>query len=163
MLLVAVDIEGCAWVVVDEAARLARDLGTEVRLMTSVCLPSGVSPHAAMHGVGEGKTPLELLREDAAQGLEALTAPFRDAGCAVQVEVRVGPPADAIVEAAKELKPRMLVMGSHGRTGIARLVLGSVAERVLRQASCPVVVIPGHGTVDHHTAAADAVRAEADG
>ena len=49
--------------------------------------------------------------------------------------------ADIIVRQAKRLRASMIVMGSHGRTGLGRLLLGSVAERTLRYANCPVLIV----------------------
>lgn len=49
--------------------------------------------------------------------------------------------ADVIVKQVKKLKASMIVMGSHGRTGLQRLLLGSVAERTLRYADCPVLIV----------------------
>jgi nucleotide-binding universal stress UspA family protein len=49
--------------------------------------------------------------------------------------------ADVIVRQAKKLRVAMIIMGSHGRTGLRRLLLGSVAERTLRYASCPVLIV----------------------
>lgn len=65
-------------------------------------------------------------------------------GKAVPVEVaaRVGDPAAEIVRYAREHDVGLIVLGSHGRTGPSRLLLGSVAERVARLAPCPVVIVP---------------------
>ena len=52
-----------------------------------------------------------------------------------------GPAAQAIVEMANEEKVKMIVMGTHGRTGMKRLVMGSVAEAVVRNAKCPVLTL----------------------
>ena len=49
--------------------------------------------------------------------------------------------AEIIARQAKKLRAAMIVMGSHGRTGLGRLLLGSVAERTLRYASCPVLIV----------------------
>jgi nucleotide-binding universal stress UspA family protein len=49
--------------------------------------------------------------------------------------------ANIIVRQAKKLRASMIVMGSHGRTGLRRLLLGSVAERTLRYAACPVLIV----------------------
>ena len=49
--------------------------------------------------------------------------------------------ADVIVRHAKKLRASMIIMGSHGRTGLRRLLLGSVAERTLRYAKCPVLIV----------------------
>jgi universal stress protein A len=57
-------------------------------------------------------------------------------------EVRVSPdPADAIVNYAKEVHADIIVVGTHGRSGVSRLLMGSVAEHVVRAAPCPVLVV----------------------
>lgn len=58
----------------------------------------------------------------------------------VKLEVRIGDPGQVAVNRATELGAELIVIGSHGRTGISRLFLGSVAERVVRLAHCPVLV-----------------------
>ena len=62
---------------------------------------------------------------------------------AVRCERRfvVGSPAEEIVRCANDLKADMIVMGTHGHTGLVRLLLGSVAEAILRHASCPVLTV----------------------
>jgi nucleotide-binding universal stress UspA family protein len=55
-----------------------------------------------------------------------------------------GSPAEAIVDCAKEVGADFIVMGTHGRTGLARVLMGSVAEAVVRQAPCPVVTVKEH-------------------
>ena len=57
----------------------------------------------------------------------------------------------AILDAARSLPADLIVMGSHGRSGVSRLVLGSVAERVVRSAPCPVMVVPPHDAVEPST------------
>lgn len=59
----------------------------------------------------------------------------------VRFEVRFGDPGHEIVDFAKEIKAGLIVMPSHGRTGLAHVLLGSVAERVVRLANCPVLVL----------------------
>lgn len=56
-------------------------------------------------------------------------------------EVRIGDPGQVTVGYAEDLHAQLIIIGSHGRTGITRLVLGSVAERVTRLAHCPVLVV----------------------
>ena len=55
--------------------------------------------------------------------------------------LKEGNPATTIVETAKELHADLIVMGTHGRSGVGRLLLGSVAEVVLRKAPCPVLTV----------------------
>ncbi|MBA4105466.1 MAG: universal stress protein [Pirellula sp.] len=59
----------------------------------------------------------------------------------INVEVRIGDPGAEIVKVATDLKAGLIVMPSHGRTGLKHLLLGSVAERVVRTATCPVLVL----------------------
>jgi nucleotide-binding universal stress UspA family protein len=62
----------------------------------------------------------------------------------VESGVAVGAPADKIVEAAKKEKANLIIMGTHGRKGIERTLFGSVADKVVRDAPCPVLCIhPG--------------------
>lgn len=60
-----------------------------------------------------------------------------------EAHVTSGEPADAIVRSAIELKADLIVMATHGRTGLQHVLLGSVAEKVVRHASCPVLTVRG--------------------
>ena len=62
-------------------------------------------------------------------------------GGRITTEVRTGPAATQILEAARERGIDLIVMGTHGRTGLAHVVMGSVAERVVRLAPCPVLTL----------------------
>jgi nucleotide-binding universal stress UspA family protein len=68
----------------------------------------------------------------------ALTAGVRE----VEMKLMEGQPYREIVRAAEDTHAQLIVMGSHGRTGLAHILLGSVAERVVRKAPCPVIVVP---------------------
>ena len=63
--------------------------------------------------------------------------------CKSDLHVRIGDPGSEIVKFAEQLQADLIVMPSHGRSGIPRLLIGSVAERVLRLAHCPVLVLRG--------------------
>jgi nucleotide-binding universal stress UspA family protein len=65
----------------------------------------------------------------------------RNAGVSVEARVSEGRPTTEIVRVAQEMRADLVVMGTHGRTGFDRLVLGSVTEKVLRQAPCPVLTV----------------------
>jgi nucleotide-binding universal stress UspA family protein len=64
-------------------------------------------------------------------------------GVETQAFVMSGKPADTIIEIARDKAADLLVVGSHGRTGLDRLLMGSVAERVIVLASCAVLVVKG--------------------
>ena len=59
----------------------------------------------------------------------------------IKILVRNGSPAEEIVKAAKEMDADIIVMSTHGRTGVRRTVIGSVAEKVVRHALCPVLTV----------------------
>ena len=75
--------------------------------------------------------------------LAALVAKARRAGVRARALVLEGVVADRIVRAAKGQRADVIVIGTHGRTGLVRFLLGSVADRVVSQASCPVVTVRG--------------------
>jgi nucleotide-binding universal stress UspA family protein len=60
----------------------------------------------------------------------------------VTIAMTSGVPAHAICAYAQRVRADLIVMGTHGRTGVRRLLLGSVAEQVLHKAGCPVLVVP---------------------
>ena len=85
--------------------------------------------------------------------LDQLVGLIRSFGLATGTMIRGGVPANSIIDCAKEQGCDLIVMGTHGRRGWSRLRFGSVAEAVLRQAPCPVVIVkspkfaPGHRRV----------------
>ena len=76
--------------------------------------------------------------------LEASEPGIRD--LRVETKLVEGSPAKEILKVAREIKPELIVMGTHGRTGLARVVLGSVAEAIVRGAPCPVLTVHADGS-----------------
>ena len=72
--------------------------------------------------------------------LQKLLQPVEDAGLSGEVALVHGVPWQEIIDTAHKHKATLIVMGTHGRTGLRHLLLGSVAEHVARHASCPVLV-----------------------
>ena len=72
----------------------------------------------------------------------AFAATKRAPGVTVEAAIREGDVAAEILDQAATMRPKMLVIGTHGRSGFERLLLGSVAERILRKATCPVMTVP---------------------
>ena len=66
---------------------------------------------------------------------------LRDAGLTTEARVLVGDPREAILETAREEKADLIVVGSHGRSGISKLLMGSVASHVVTHATCSVLVV----------------------
>jgi nucleotide-binding universal stress UspA family protein len=128
-----------------QAIAMARTLGAELLIL-----------HVAVEGMLYGETAFgraelarlyEAQREWARRAVDERVVAARAAGVAARGIVCVGVPAQEIVRAAEAEDAAMIVMGTHGRGGFQRLMLGSVADRVLRTASCPVLTIRGGETV----------------
>jgi nucleotide-binding universal stress UspA family protein len=84
---------------------------------------------------------LERQQEAAEDLLAAAADRGAEYGCKFETETIIGQPSDAIVDYAAEHDVDRIVVGSHGRTGFSRVLLGSVAERVARQAPVPVTIV----------------------
>jgi nucleotide-binding universal stress UspA family protein len=83
------------------------------------------------------------IRRAAETALDAVTARTRRPGLEVQSVLRQGPAWSEINAAATQVRADLIVMGTHGRQGLARALLGSVAEKVVRTAPCPVLTVHG--------------------
>lgn len=81
---------------------------------------------------------------EAAQYLFQVNQEAHYEGLDTEAMVRFGKPAEVIVQTAAEMKADLVLLSSHGRTGLARQVFGSVAEAVVRLAPCPVTVVKTH-------------------
>lgn len=81
------------------------------------------------------------LVKDAERRMRLCLESIEKEGLTATGEVLIGGPSHVIIEQAEALNADLLVMGTHGRTGITHLLIGSVAERVIRHAPCPVFVV----------------------
>jgi nucleotide-binding universal stress UspA family protein len=115
------------------ARALARDLGA--RLVLLLVVPSEV--------IVTGEIPMPVDLQACRDSLEALRrqADGPDLKWPVEVQLRQGEVVVEILDTAKALGCDLIVMGTHGRTGLGRLLMGSVAESVLRGADCPVLAV----------------------
>jgi len=84
-------------------------------------------------------------RQHAERNMKRLAKKARSDGLRITTLLAEGPPAAAIGLAAKNRRADLIVIGTHGRTGVKRFLLGSVAERVVRTASCPVLTVGAKG------------------
>jgi nucleotide-binding universal stress UspA family protein len=80
------------------------------------------------------------IKEESEQLLAAESARLRDAGWSGSTEIRKGDPAEEIIQAAEELQPDLIVLGSHGFEGMKNFLLGSISDQVLRYAGCSVLI-----------------------
>ncbi|WP_226480359.1 universal stress protein [Natrinema amylolyticum] len=84
---------------------------------------------------------LERQQEAAQELLAEAEDRAADHGCTLETETIVGQPSDAVVDYAAANDVDRIIVGSHGRTGFSRVLLGSVAERIARQAPVPVTIV----------------------
>ena len=87
------------------------------------------------------QTVYDAQRKWTEEKLEARAEQLRQSGIKTSWRVQAGAPHEEIVRTAEEEHADMIVMGTHGRSGLNRMVLGSVAERVIRLARCPVLTV----------------------
>ena len=124
---------------------LAPHAGTDVYYVTGEpgSPPQGsVDPVAGGRLGGQAAQPTVVRRDHADEALTQLQDLVRGAFKGKwDVEVAVGPPAETIVRIARERQADLIVMGTHGRTGLQHVLLGSVTEQVVRLASCPVLTV----------------------
>lgn len=124
------------------AVDMAKESGAEV-VIVHVLAP--IAPLVA-DGYVSGKVYDDLQRSARAHGkqqLDALVARARKAGVQASGLLLEGVPYSQITRAAKSRRADMIVMGTHGRSGLAKLFLGSVAERVVATSTCPVLTVRG--------------------
>jgi nucleotide-binding universal stress UspA family protein len=84
---------------------------------------------------------LGQLSEQAAKDLEALLTELQDANVTAEYQAEPGSPDHVITKLAREHDIDLIVLSTHGRSGFSRLALGSVAERVVQMAPCPVITV----------------------
>ena len=125
------------------AAALARWYDAELTVMHAAGVPVGV-PVAVQSGpvVPEPSGLAMARRLELRATLGRFVAPVTNGQLKLDLQVRDGYPVDEIADLAQQAKPSLIVMGTHGRRGLQRFVLGSVAEKVIRVAPCPVMIVP---------------------
>lgn len=134
--MVAHDFSPCSDAAAFEAARLVAPLKGTVRLF-HVHAPMQLPPQAQW---GDETFALE---NELRRKLERLAQSMKEAhpGVTVELDVASGEPVSGILEEAARIGAGHIVVGTHGRSGLAHLLLGSVAERVVKEAKVPVLVV----------------------
>jgi nucleotide-binding universal stress UspA family protein len=135
-ILVPTDFSECATRALDYACELAQKLDATVHLVHSF------GPGSPEMNLVLTSVMIDTMRSGAAQALESLAAGRSNVRFG-NLDVVRGDPRDNILEVAQTLRADLIVIGTHGRRGFARVVLGSVAEHVLRRADCPVITLRG--------------------
>jgi nucleotide-binding universal stress UspA family protein len=138
-ILVPTDFSDSAEEALDYAIALAGKLGATVHLLNVITIPALGVPEL---GVALTSTMMESTVRSNQGALDKLAT--RRASANLDTILRTGDARDVIVDVAREIGADLIVMGTHGRRGVRRALLGSIAEGVLRTAPCPVLTIRQH-------------------
>ena len=140
-ILVPTDFSPPSVAALEYARILAMTYGSSLRILHVVNDPSGESDY-----VSDSFAPAteEIRQELLTEARERLACVLSATDCArfhIHFDAVIGHPAKQIVEYASAINADLIVMGTHGRTGLAHLLMGSVAEHVVRSANCPVLTV----------------------
>jgi len=121
------------------AGRLATALGARILLVSVVNVTAGI-----YDAYSEVPAPLQIeeaLREQVSRALDKETARLREQGVEVQSLLRMGDVLQEILEAIRTQAVDLVVIGTHGRKGLSRFLLGSTTEKLVRSSPCPVLTV----------------------
>jgi len=121
------------------AQRIAEAVGSEIVLVHVFVEPPSYGE--ASLPVESAWQVIESARKWVEQELEKWAGAAKEKGISVRTFVRTGSPYQGIVDLATDERADLVVMGTHGRSGMSRILLGSVADRVIRLAPCPVLTV----------------------
>lgn len=137
-ILCATDFSPASTRVYQYAIDLAARLQAEVKLIHAYQIPAYTLPDGVV------EVPIEVengIRDRLTKQLEEFARSIDTRGVRVESKLFDGVPYVEITRAAKEMSTDLVIIGTHGRTGLAHLLLGSVAERVVRTSEVPVLTI----------------------
>lgn len=134
-ILVALDDSDPGWAALEHALEARSDDVVVVHVVDPSESGYGEAAHLGPEGIRERR------RAEAAALFDAARQRAADRGREIETELLTGQPAAAVCEYAAERAVDRIVVGSHGRSGVARLLLGSVAERIARRAPVPVTIV----------------------
>ncbi|HEY7060123.1 MAG TPA: universal stress protein [Chloroflexota bacterium] len=144
-ILVPLDGSELSEAVLPHAQALAEKLGATLLLVrvanVSATVMAATGPDTGMVAPDLIEEVIEDQEDEGKAYLERVTQRLKDAGCQVSWQLVEGSPAHAIVETAKKNNCDLIAMATHGRSGLQRAVLGSVADAVARDSHLPVLLI----------------------
>ncbi len=141
-ILVPVDLSEGSRTLVDYALQFARPFNAAIEVVHAWEPPQYVAPDLLVAAPGWNSQSLEKVAVDAAtQELSKLVGGIQNPPVPLQHRVIVGEAASTVLRAAEEGKHDLIIMGTHGRRGLPRLLMGSVAQKVVARAHCPVLTV----------------------
>ena len=137
-ILVATDFSEHADRGLAYAAELAARLDAKLHLVHAISIPALGVPEM---GIAYSSMMMESTVKESQEALTALAARYRDRVPIATTHLEVGDARDVIDRIAETIGADLIVMGTHGRRGVRRMLLGSVAESIVRSAPCPVLTV----------------------
>lgn len=137
-VLVATDFSPPAERALEYAVALASKLGAKIHVVHAIGVPELGVPEL---GIALASTMMDALVGKGQAALDELRDRWRDKAALGELVLRGGDVRDVVLEVAKQLDVDLIVIGTHGRHGLGRALLGSVAEAVVRAAPCPVLTV----------------------
>jgi nucleotide-binding universal stress UspA family protein len=138
-ILVPHDFSDTAQNALTYAIELAVKLGARITVLHAYEIPT----YGYADGLALTSEIIEDIQRSSEDGLRSVVATAKREGLEVNAVLRQGPAWSEIDRVASESKVDLIVMGTHGRQGLSRALLGSVAEKVVRTAPCPVLTVRG--------------------
>lgn len=139
-ILVPVDFSDYSEAALDYAVGLAAKLDAKIYLLNVIGIPALGVPEL---GVALTASVIDSMVHDNQTALDKLADARRQQAPIGRALLRTGDARDVIIHVAEEVGADLIVMGTHGRRGVGRALLGSVAESVVRTSPCPVLTIRG--------------------
>jgi nucleotide-binding universal stress UspA family protein len=139
-ILVPVDFSPNSETALDYAVELAGKLDAKVYILNVIALSGLGVPEL---GAALAPSLIDSMVRDSEAALAKLADARRSQATIADTLLRTGDARDIIIHTAEEVAADLIVMGTHGRRGVGRALLGSVAESVLRTSPCPVLTIRG--------------------
>jgi len=126
------------------AVDLARTFDADLMILHVVEVP--FLPAYSMAGVPDLSMPIEQIEKAARNRLDELVETWRPKYDRINGDMVIGTPFVEIITCARDMRADLIVMGTHGKSGLRHLLIGSVAEKVVRKAPCPVLTVkhPDH-------------------
>jgi len=142
-ILVPVDFSQGSERALQRALQLAAGLGAQVRVINVWQPPPYIVPEMVVAAPGNHESvPFdEYMRARTLKELQGFVDPHQLDQVTMRLAVLTGTPRDVIAKYAEEHAVDLIVMGTHGRTGLRHLLLGSVAEHLIRSQACPVMTV----------------------
>lgn len=154
-IMVATDTSAASDQAIRFAASLAKNINARLFITHVIAMPMGAYAYAYRDAIAVDETPdLTFERSESERAKAECEEQLRRIAVKVPYEllIRIGHTSATIIEELKKQNADLLVIGAHGRTGIGKVIFGSIAQQLLHSAPCPVLVAgPGAANVDPET------------